>query len=1102
MTFLPAHPIVFTLSSFLVALPSPGLAQGGLDPSPAALPAAEVLPLTPGASFEQEIHAGESRAFDFSLSAGALLFLEISQRGIRLSTALLDASGKTLIASEASEPLDTQLLGVIADRGGAYRLSIVAHVLQSSRGRFTLRARELRPAVAADQARVRGAAALAEARHLLALDQAEQKRRAEALILDSLTAWREAMDSRGEVESLLQMADLWSDRAEMSEALAWYGKAVDLSRRSGFTEGEARSLYGMGFCNHQLAHYDAAADLYRQSFAVWGSTGGPYAQSYVLQSLGNTYLWGRRDFETTLKTFEEARRLAEISGDLSLQARALTGVGATYYQQYGLTRAREIWETALDLSRQAGDEQTEARLEQNLAAVYQNQGQLQKALDLFTRAVAKTPSRESGMMRYNIGNLYLELGTPDKALENYRASQQAFKATGEAENEANSLIGTGWALRRAGNPRAALLEYEKARLLLPEESWNLLHSIGVVQIDLGKPQTALPPLEKALEIARTNRDRSREAATLLALGSAYAGVGQSDKAMESLQGAISVGSEIGYQSVVALSLLQRSLLGRDKGSLEGALADVENALTVIESTRRNLAGDQLRTGFFAAKKAYYALDIDLLLKLDRSQPGRGYSARALEASERARARGLLDLLAEGRIDIRQGLDPDLRQREEDLGDQISRVQRELRTGGAKPERLGDLRAERDALEARREQLEVEIQTKNKKYAEVRYPVPLNLDEIQRQVLDDQTALLEYVLAERSSTLFVITREGIRTYELPASQEITRKVLRLRGALEQESFLKGKDYLETAFALYHDLVAPASTALTGKSSLLIVPDGALYYIPFEALLSAPADQPNYRELPYLLRRFSIAYVPSASVLAGLREPRQETATTQRKEVVAFAPFANSGKGPVTRSGAKGSSPDAAEGRWSFQALPASRREVDEIAGLYPGAALRFVGDEADEATLTHDPAVAAAHRLHFATHAQIDEHHPEYSALVLAEKAGEDGLLQVREIFNLRLSAEMAVLSACETALGKEITGEGLVGLTRAFFYAGVPSLVVSLWNVVDGPTPDLMLDFYKNLDRLQNKARALQGSKLAMIDRGTYSHPSYWAPFILLGEPR
>jgi CHAT domain-containing protein len=330
---------------------------------------------------------------------------------------------------------------------------------------------------------------------------------------------------------------------------------------------------------------------------------------------------------------------------------------------------------------------------------------------------------------------------------------------------------------------------------------------------------------------------------------------------------------------------------------------------------------------------------------------------------------------------------------------------------------------------------------------------------------------------------VITREALRTYELPPADEIAKRVERLRGALEKESSLSRSDYLESAFELYRDLLEPAAGALATKPELLIAPDRSLYYIPFETLLTEPAADRPYRDLPYVLRRHAITYVPSASVLAGLRGPRGEAAEAGREQLVSFAPFT----GPT--------------GDRSFPPLPASLKEVRAITGLYPNSALSFVAGQADEETVKHLPAVARSHRLHFATHAMIDERHPEYSALILAAHGG-DGYLQTHEIFNLRLSADLAVLSACQTALGKEVTGEGLVGLTRAFFYAGVPSLVVSLWNVVDGSTPDFMLDFYRGLDQGHDKAAALRDAKLAMIQRGTYSHPTYWAPFILIGEPR
>jgi CHAT domain-containing protein/Tfp pilus assembly protein PilF len=1078
-----------------MALSMAGLVDGYAGDPPATSFAAEALSLTPGASLEREIRGGETRTFELRLEAGTFLFLEISLRTPDLSFRLKSPRGDVLAEAGGLGP---HLLATIGDREGVYRLEAVAAEEQKVATRFSAEILDSRPAASGDEARVHAAKTLVESRRLLASEGMDQKNRAEPLLADSLAAWQQAGDARGEVEALLATAELWTHRGDMLRALAWHEKAAKRSRESSFLEGEARALEGMGICNSLLARHDDAVRFYLEALKIWRQNSGPFEQAVALQELGTIY-WRKQDFQSAHQAFEEALVLAAESGDLPQQASALSSVGVINYMQARLGKAQEIWEKALDLSRQAGDVSTEISTEHNLAALYQNQGKFQKALDLFIRVAGRKAPSDAGMTRYNMGNLYLLLGDPDKARENYLLSQAAFHAVGDADNEVNALIGIGRVHQEKGDFRAALAEYLKAQRMVPDPPWIVLHFIGLAHIDMGELQEALESLGRALEMARTSRDRSKEAATLLALGSAYIKLNQPERAFESLGNAIEAGSQIGYQSVVALSLLRRSLLQRDQGQLERALADVENALTVIESNRRNIAGDQLRTGFFAAKRTYYDLDVELLVTLDRREPGRGYRARALEATERARARGLLDLLAEGRIDIRQGLDQDLRQREDDLSDQISRVQLELRAGNVSPEKLQQLTVERGALDKRREQLEIEIQTKNKRYAEVRYPTPLKLDQIQRELLDDNAALLEYVVGERSSFLFVITREEIRVYDLPASAEIEKQVLRLREALEQERLLKRQDYLASAYKLYQELLEPASAALSGKSNLLIVPDGALYYIPFEALLTAPENRP-YRDLPYLLRHYSVAYIPSASVLAGLRESRREPSPTDRPQVAAFAPFAGPGDQAVIRDGGHLASADKSASL--FKLLPASGREIEGIASLYPGAALSFFGSAADEAAVTSNTAVATARRLHFATHAQIDERHPEYSALVLAERSGEDGLLQMREIFSLKLSADLAVLSACQTARGKKVAGEGLVGLTRAFFYAGVPSLVVSLWNVVDGPTPDLMLEFYKNLDRQPTKVKALQISKLSMIERGTYSHPSYWAPFILLGEPR
>jgi CHAT domain-containing protein/Tfp pilus assembly protein PilF len=1061
------------ISSFCgLTLLAAGLLAGCRQKSLAPFPGEVNLPAEPGATVERAIKPGERQAFRLRLGADSFVLLEISQRTVSLASRVLDSAGEEVAAGEGTDGPGTQLLALLSGHGGVYRLEVIPHGSPGLSSRYRATVRQSRPAAGDDKVRVEAAQALTEGRRLMAKQSPEALGRFKA----ALASWQATGDARGEVAALGDVASYWGSRGNQRAALDWSQKALGRARQSGSGDLEAWTLTDMGFWSRKLAKYDQAAEFYRQSLQAWQRVGGPWEQAYVLQGLGNVY-HEKEDPVAELQTFQRALPLAVASGDIAQQALALAGVGSGHYYQFRPGEAREAWEKALVLSREAGETQAEAFVEQNLAALYSNQGQFQRALELFNRAVAQVPSAGAGSIRLNLGNLYFELGNPEKALENYELARAAFAGVGPVSAEVNALIGIGRTRQRLGDPRAALGEYEKAGRLSPEEP-SVHYSTGLALLALNDPRQALPALERALALAREKKSRTRETASLFALGTAHARLGQPALAAECLGQAIARGNEIEYTSVVALSLLGRAQLRRDQGLLAEALADARQALGIVESTRRNIAADQLRIGFSAARRTYYDLEMDLLMRLGRK-------AEALNVSESARARGLLDLLAEGRIDVSQGLDPDLRRREEDLADQVSQIQRKLSATDVTPERAGELRGEFQKLDGQREQLDLEIRTRNKRYAGVRYPVPLTLPEIQTRLLDDRTALLEYSLGDSRSTLFVITRKGMSTYDLPPGKELSGQVRRLRAALDQESLLTQKDYLESAFQLYTELLAPAARELAGKSNLLVAPDAALYYIPFEALLTEAAGDRSYRDLPYLLRRYSIAYIPSASVLDGLREPRPVSPAANRLRAVVFAPFALSGSK-------------------DFGRLRASEREARGIAGLYPQSALSFLGQDATVDAVTRNPAVATARRLHFATHAKIDEGYPESSALILAARPGsrEDGLLQVPKIFNLKLAADLAVLSACQTALGREVTGEGLVGLTRAFFYAGVPSLVVSLWNVTDGPTPDLMLDFYRNLDRQQEKAKALQSAKLSMIARGAYSHPSYWAPFILLGEPR
>jgi CHAT domain-containing protein len=353
--------------------------------------------------------------------------------------------------------------------------------------------------------------------------------------------------------------------------------------------------------------------------------------------------------------------------------------------------------------------------------------------------------------------------------------------------------------------------------------------------------------------------------------------------------------------------------------------------------------------------------------------------------------------------------------------------------------------------------------------------------------------------------------------LPKAEAIGQLTQEFRETLRTPGRREFGAYARTAHRLYQTLIAPAGDTLAGKRRLLIIPDGALHYVPFEALLVKAADGAGDPE--FLLKRWAVSYAPSASVVASMRQNTRPAADVSAKQFLAFADpvYDSNGRNDLARKklGANAMSENTValnarglfdnDAQWDLARLTHSRREVEGIARLYrPQASALFLGQDAKEENAKGAGALATARRIHFATHGLVNEQQPQYSGLVLTldDDPREDGLLQVYEIFNLKLQADLVVLSSCQTGLGQQFKGEGIVGLTRAFMYAGAPSVVVSLWSVADVSTADLMVGFYQHLDRAEDKADALRSAKLELLKNPRYAHPYYWAPFVLIGEPR
>ncbi|HEX7957822.1 MAG TPA: CHAT domain-containing tetratricopeptide repeat protein [Pyrinomonadaceae bacterium] len=502
-------------------------------------------------------------------------------------------------------------------------------------------------------------------------------------------------------------------------------------------------------------------------------------------------------------------------------------------------------------------------------------------------------------------------------------------------------------------------------------------------------------------------------------------------------------------------------------------------------------------------------------------------------------------------------------RQEEIAAELSGVA--LGGEGKKKKSLEDLEEELGDLQAKFDSIENRMRTANPRYEALTSARPLALEEIRARVLDDETALLEYSLGEPRSYLFALTRGGFTVSRLPGREELGRQVVAFRqqvvpasarrsitdlvaAAVDPQRGLKVsaapaeaanpaavRAYAGAAHALYKSAVEPAAP-LFKQSRLLVVADGALNYVPFHALLNAPpAEGADYTALPYLLKTNETVFAPSASVVAAVRRQREGAATSSGGMLVVADPVfdpadtragadaatsqqasGEAGRTPGFESAladvADGERPAGAQvasggGRKALVRLAGTRDEAEQIAKLAEGAGRKaelWLDLAASESELESRD-LRQYRVLHFATHGLLNAERPQFTGVVLSlvgNRGGADGFLRTDEVFNLRLGSPLVMLSACETGLGRERRGEGVMGLTRAFMYAGAPTVGVSLWSVADRSTADLMTDFYRNLFGAQpaTPSAAMRDARLSMIAGKKYSAPFYWAPFVLVGD--
>ncbi len=705
----------------------------------------------------------------------------------------------------------------------------------------------------------------------------------------------------------------------------------------------------------------------------------------------------------------------------------------------------------------------------------------------------------------NIGGIWSDLGNYEKSLEYLKQALEIDKILSDKSSIAKDLNNIGIALRLKGllnENKKDLYEaeeiFQQALVIAKAEADNtvtiqVLNNLGSIYADLDQLAHALGCYKSAASIAEKGNDFSYLGMVYNNIGIVYSNLGNFEESTKYYEKALSLDSMFKNGTFIWETFYELGNARKKQNDYAGALHNYKNAIASIESIRSRIAIEDLKASYLGTDKRIevYQNLIDLLVTLHRTDPAKGYDKEAFNYLERGKARAFLDSLEVAEVDVSQGISPILANREKEAMRHISKAYSKLLAAAVSPEDNKIISGQIKSLEDQLDLLKREIRTASPAYADLRYPEVITYDEVRKELLAPHEAYFAYSLGKEASYAFVVFHDGLRIFKLPPRKVIQQQVIAYRKAISDR---QNKDF-HVGQELYQELVSLGIEP--GIKNIVFIPDDILNLLPFETLLT------NHEPCSWLIREFQVGYVPSFSSLRILRQ-RQQNGARPHKDLLAIGDAEyNMGQGGSTDVPAldilygSASLPGV-----SLSPLKYSAAEIESISKLFPASKVTVLEkQDATERWLKSNP-LTDYRIIHFATHSLIDDKKPSRSAILLSfneDKAGE-GLLQARDIYNLKMNAELVTLSACQTGLGQYIRGEGIEGLSRAFFYAGASSVLTSLWAVNDQATSLLMEGFYRHLRGSESLMGALQNAKLEMIGSRRLSHPFYWAGFVINGK--
>ncbi len=925
------------------------------------------------------------------------------------------------------------------------------------------------------------------------------------------------------------------DEGRYGEVIAPARAALKGYAAAGQVAGQGRALHYLGQAQRRLANYPEALALHHQALDLASRTSDALLQGQALIDLGDVHE-RKKELKAAVESYRDALEVLSAPDHWQEAARACRQLGDVFVATGDFQSAYDAYSQALQRAETAGDFERIAEFNDYIGFCHRRLGDYPAAMAFHRRALesaaliisadgrARARARSLnhlGLCRAKLAETDAAQGNPVAAAQGYReAIARETEALGQAA-QAQDRWRQGYILRAlSGMHRewGALLqdpetarEYEQALLradealalgiAMQEKEWQglALHDRALALVLLGRAPEGLVTLQRALDLwDQIGDQQSAGYAHRFAARQFHEAGGRLAEAEAAYGQALRAFEKIGDVESQAATRM-------DQARVQALRGHTDNAARLYDAGIAQLEAVRAKAGFPEFRKAFMGKVYDRYEEAARFALGHGLNDRALRYVESMKARTFLDQLAEGRVELEKGIDPALKARRDDLESalaaQADSLAAEYRKPMPDPAVLNAAQVNMERLGASLDDLKKQIRLRNPFYAAVQYPQPVSLETLQTKVLRPEEVLLEYFITSREVFCILVTREGLEAVKLPmGASELDDRVAALLDNLRAGP-ARGEGYDRPAAAeLYELLLRPFEQTLAGRT-LVIVPDGILALFPFEALVKAE----NGRRA-YLFETHAIKYVQSASVLTLLRT--QHAAAPAGERFIGFGDPVydyDSFKQGQPESDAALTGRGLAPGRYAvlggrLSRLEASGEEVRAIERLFraKSAGRTLLRDQARE-EYAKAAAMAQYGYIHFSMHGIVT---PGLQAIVFSQipGAGEDGLLTMGEIMNLRYNARLVVLSACRTGLGAIERGEGVTGLTRAVIYAGTPAAVVSLWGVDDSATRELMTRFYENMiDQGAGRSEALRRAKRELAQT-RYRHPYFWAAFVMYGE--